>query len=356
MYDVVVIGAGPAGSTLARMLNKGFKVLILDKRNLNDNSDYMREKCCGGLIAPDAQKMLAHLGIGIPEEVLTGPQMFSVKSIDFDNRLVRHYQRHYINVDREKFDRWLVSLIPHSVDIKFNCIFKSFKKQDGYIEVKYRDDDREHIVKTKILVGADGAISRVRKQAFTHGAIPDTYVSIQRWYKTNNEMPYYTSIFDRDITDFYSWIIQKGKYLLIGSAIPDDNEANKKFDLMIDRLRDYGFDIGEECKRTGTMIMRTRRLKQIKTTNANIALIGEAAGFISPSSAEGISYALKSGAMLAHSINKCNVDFARDYNIRIKSIKSNIIIKNIKASIMYNRFLRKIIMISKVLSMNVEDV
>ena len=67
-----------------------------------------------------------------------------------------------------------------------------------------------------MLVGADGAISKVRKQEFKGDKAPDTYVSIQKWYKTEGEMPFYTSIFDKEVTDFYSWIIQKNQYLLIG--------------------------------------------------------------------------------------------------------------------------------------------
>ncbi|GMQ64549.1 FAD-binding protein [Vallitalea maricola] len=356
MYDIVIVGAGPAGATLARILDKRYKVLLIDKRNLNEDIEYKREKCCGGLIAPDAQKMLAHLGLGIPKDVLTGPQMFSVKSVDFDNGMEKHYQRHYINVNREKFDRWLVSLIPSTVEVKFNCLFISHKKQNDYIEVKYRENNKDFVVKAKILAGADGAISKVRKQAFIDCTIPDTYISIQKCYKTHNEMPYYTSIFDRDITDFYSWIIQKENCILIGSAILDNDKANEKFDLLIEKLKNYGFDIGEENKKNGTLIMRTKKIKQINLIRDNVVLIGEAAGFISPSSAEGISYALKSGTMLAHSINNYNLKFAKYYTKESKKIKLNIIIKNFKAFIMYNKFLRKVIMKSRILSMDIKDI
>ncbi len=62
MYDIVIVGSGPAGSTLARLIHNKYKVLIIDKRDLkNENSNNSLNKCCGGLLSPDAQKMIARL-------------------------------------------------------------------------------------------------------------------------------------------------------------------------------------------------------------------------------------------------------------------------------------------------------
>lgn len=355
MYDIVIIGAGPSGSTLARMLNKKYNVLLVDKRNLDEENNFKREKCCGGLLAPDAQKVLAHLGLGVPKEVLTGPQMFSVKSIDFNNRIERYYPRDYINVDREKFDRWLVSLIPNKVETAFNCIYQSYKLESSYIEVKLRKKDENFSVKTKILVGADGAISRLRQQTFDEQVTPSKYVAVQEWYKTDENMPYYTSIFDKDTTDFYSWIIQKEDSLLVGSAIPIKSNVNKRFKHLIRTLKKQGLINGEAYKKAGTLIMRTERAYQINGCKGQIALIGEAAGLISPSSAEGISYALRSGAILAKSINKLGTDFEKYYLKKLRGLKVNIFLKNLKVSIMYNKVLRKLIMKSRVLSMDIKE-
>lgn len=87
--------------------------------------------------------------------------------------------------------------------------------------------------------------------------------------------------------------------------------------------------------------MRTRNSKQINTVNNNIALIGEAAGFISPSSAEGISYALMSGAMLANSINKADNNFEALYNKKVTKLKRNLFVKNLKVLLMYNKLTRR---------------
>jgi flavin-dependent dehydrogenase len=74
MYDVAIIGAGPAGATLARLIGDQYKVLLIEKRRLPDQSEgFSAIKCCGGLLAPDAQMMLSKLGLGLPKSVLEDP-------------------------------------------------------------------------------------------------------------------------------------------------------------------------------------------------------------------------------------------------------------------------------------------
>ena len=105
MYDVAIVGGGPAGATLARLIGDRYKVLLIEKRQLPDWSEnFSSIKCCGGLLAPDAQMMLSKLGLGLPRSVLEEPQLFVVKSIDIPQRLERYYQRHYINMNRKKFE------------------------------------------------------------------------------------------------------------------------------------------------------------------------------------------------------------------------------------------------------------
>ena len=111
MYDIAIIGLGPAGATVSRLLSKKYKILALDRKNDNIS------KCCGGLLSPDAQKILASFDLCLPKDVLASPQIFSVRTIDFDNNLERNYQRFYLNMDRAKFDKWLSSLIPECLKV-----------------------------------------------------------------------------------------------------------------------------------------------------------------------------------------------------------------------------------------------
>lgn len=71
----------------------------------------------GRIPAADAQKVLAHFDLVLPKSVLADPQIFSVKTMDLEKRLVRYYQRYYLNMDRYAFDSWLLSLVPKQVEV-----------------------------------------------------------------------------------------------------------------------------------------------------------------------------------------------------------------------------------------------
>ncbi len=345
MYDVVIVGAGPAGSSFARLIGNKYKVLLVDKRDLdNINPKSLANKCCGGLLAPDAQKMISKLGLGIPKDILVDPQLFAVRTIDLTNGLERLYQRFYLNMDREKFDRWLVSILPTGVDKKFNSIFKSFVDIPGGYEIRYIYNRQEFSARARVIVGADGAFSRIRESIGKDISIPERYISIQEWFECPYHIPYFTAIFDEEISDFYSWIIPKENYLLLGSALRPRENTWEKYDLLKTKLAKSGIIFDNRIKINGAFINRPMKVSQFYTGRDCIALVGEAAGAISPSSAEGISYALKSSLYLAQSLEEGIDGFMDRYKQKVKDIKLNLLIKNLKSPAMYNPFLRRLVM------------
>ena len=179
MYDIAIIGAGPAGSTLARLLAERYRILLVDKRPLDRNPEEdCPDKCCGGLLAPDAQAMLSKMGLGLSKSVLVGPQLFVVRAIDLRHKLERYYQRYYINMDRGKFDRWLLSMISPSVELRLGQRFKSYRRDKNHFIIKLVKDGRSCKEQARILVGADGASSRVRKLSLPDRISPKTYIAI----------------------------------------------------------------------------------------------------------------------------------------------------------------------------------
>ena len=342
-YDIIIIGAGPAGSTLARTLGREKKVLLVDKRPL-DKEPSKLIKNCGGLIAPDAQKALATFGLSIPKSVLVSPQMFSVETIDFDNRLVRDYQRHYINVDREKYDRWLVSLCEKECEQLFSTRYRGAKLVGDKYEVKLLINSTLKEVSCDILVGADGANSKVKKELIgTLAHEPKRYVSIQEWFPNDKNVNHFVAMFDKEISDFYSWIIPKDDGIIFGSAIEDGRSAKRYHDLQKEKLKAYGYDLSKPFRQEGCFIARPMSSRDVCLGQGSVALIGEASGLISPTSAEGISYAMLSGAELGKAILEEQENFLELYERNARYLKKNIDSKMRKYPAMYNETLRKII-------------
>lgn len=294
LYDVAIIGAGPAGSVFARELAQRkpeLKILLIDGQS------EQQRKVCGGLLAPDAQKLLAKFDLSLPKSVLADPQIFAVETLDLGSRLKRCYQRHYLNMDRYAFDSWLLSLVPEQVDIiQGRCT--SLCEHDGGYKIKLNLDGSETEINAATLVGADGASSIVRRTLFDKKLYQ--YASIQEWFEYDGEeVPYYSCIFDPKTSDSCSWTIRKDNYIVFGGAFEKAN-CRRAFEEQKARLQEFlGYPLGQAVKTEACLVSSPRKMSDFVLGKKGAYLIGEAAGLISASSFEGISSAILSGKLLS---------------------------------------------------------
>jgi flavin-dependent dehydrogenase len=284
-----------------------------------------------------------------------GPQLFTVRTIDLNVTAERFYQRHYINMDREKFDRYLLSLIPPGVEIRDGCTARSFEEESAGVKIRFLSLGREFTEQARFLVGADGACSAVRHRLFKPDPSLQEYVAVQEWIPREKAPPYFSVVFDDEITDFYSWTIPKEEFLLLGSALPPRREALQKFTLLKQKLSSYGIVSSEEkyVKRNGSMLLRPRSANCFRCGKGKILLVGEAAGFISPTSAEGLSFAFKSALALSRSATEPDDGLPGRYRKKTASLRKNLFLKILKVPFMYDRLIRKLIMRSGITSMEI---
>lgn len=341
-YSIVIVGAGPAGCNFARRIHsKNHDVLLLD------GTEQRGEKVCAGLLSPDAQDLLAEYDICIPSDILVSPQLFSVRTIDLAGDDMRHYRRSYMNVDRAKFDRFLLDMVPEEVDV-LSAVCKSIRRDAKGYTIEVKTVDGYHTIQCAYLVGADGANSIVRKSLFPDKKI-ERYVAIQQWFEASCENPYYSCIFDNATSPSCSWIFFKDGSMVFGGAFAPAH-CREAFELQKQKLVEKGIvsdaAFQTPIKTEACMVLRPHFLNGICRGADNAFLLGEAAGFISPSSLEGISYALSSAESLAEAFseNKSGKAVLRAYKKKTNNLCMKVKCKCIKRPFMYRQFLRTCIL------------
>ncbi len=373
IYDHLIVGLGPAGATAARLLHGS--VAAIDRKTAPAGGRLSTPdrlgKPCGGLLAPDAQKALACFGLTLPCELLVSPQIFSVRTIDLDCGKTVYYQRFYLNLDRRSFDEWLVSLIPPTVALYRGCRCRSIERHDGVFAVTISgrglSGAPEQTLYARHIIGADGADSTVRRTFY-----PDfkarSYLAIQQWFRTEKPVfipgmqaltdgtaPFYSCIFDSENTDCYSWSISKDGYLIFGGAYPSEN-ARRRFEAQKQKLAKYGFALNEPVFTEACRVLRPASFWQFQAGGDGVFLIGEAAGFVSPSSLEGISSALESARLLSHTLNSgAERLLAKKYARAVLPLRIKLSAKLLKCPFMYSPALRRLVMASGLGSLRPEQ-
>ncbi|MHA1292513.1 MAG: geranylgeranyl reductase family protein [Promethearchaeota archaeon] len=308
-YDVIIIGGGPAGSTAGFLLSKlGFKVIIIDKER------FPRPKLCGGLLS------LKTLDLNYK---LFNESISSLYRKEIINYLSDHHEIYY------KFERYITrNKSPFPFFFVDRLVYDNFLLQkakdagatvlEGTI-IKKVDIDSckvilkdDKILRSKFLIGADGANSIVRQEYLKKGLIKEEY--LRRYMATGIEAHISRSDLKRDIFDHpililgiinwgYAWIFPNKDRLVVGLGALNQKNKGNFIKVLKDILSTIKINPNAKIKIKGHPVPYGNFI--YNPVYNKVILIGDAGCYVDPMYGEGLYFAQKTAECASLTIQKC---------------------------------------------------
>lgn len=310
-FEVGIVGAGPAGSMCAKVLGeKGVNVALFDP-------SHPREKPCGGLID---QRVVEEFGI--PKELIENEVKW-ILAERFGFKVKLSLKPPAYLVSRKDFDYFLLQKALENEGLTF------FKERitsvvRGENEWKLKTD-KGKVVKVKILIGADGCPSLVRKHIL--GPFPKNFLATTIGYNFTCPSEYIEKAFAKNtIEAYYSrkyvqkmgfiWIFPKKTSVNVGiGSMEDGRKLRRSLDSFIAsnpagrRLKTLKGEIFSHL----IPIIWNEEFYKLPCCGENWALIGDAAGHVDPIGGVGIYYAMRGGILCALAILDGNIKLFEEY-------------------------------------------
>ena len=292
-WDVVVVGAGPAGSSAARAAVEAGaeRVLLLEKAELP------RYKTCGGGLIGYSRRSLPE-GFDIPVRQRIDAITFTLNGQKERTRRDRAGDL-LVLVNRAEFDLALAkAAVDAGVVLRTGSAVTALEQDEAGRTVLTLADGEQ--VLANAVVGADGSASRIGRYVGVRCAQVDLGLEaeIQVPPKVADEWANRVLVDWGPLPGSYGWVFPKGDVLTVGviNARGEGEATRKYYRDFIERLglAEYPTvsDSGHltRCRESGSPLSRGR-----------VLVAGDAAGLLEPWTREGISFALRSGTLAGKS-------------------------------------------------------
>ena len=303
-FDAIIVGAGPIGSTVAKMIaREGYEVMILE-----EHSQVGLPQHCTGKISVNALKELNLPNIGIRQKV-RGATFYSpdMNFLSVEQKDVQAYI-----LDRAVLDRWLLEkAVDAGATLLTNARVMDVSIDLHRANVWFSHNGETHQLTARIVVGADGAGSSIARHLGLYSKEMSTITfAVQReMTNLNNFKPEFVDIYlgKRYAPGFFAWIVPTG-------------EASAKVGLGVDLsqskyLLNYleGFitshPISSKKLEGGLCISQTAHIiptggTLLQTVSDGVLIVGDAAGQVKSTTGGGLYYGMVCAEIAGQVISK----------------------------------------------------
>ena len=318
-FDVIVVGAGPAGTNAAtKTAESGLKTIVFE-----EHQEVGVPVQCGEAVS---QQLLEYHNVDYKNngfvDIQLSNQKFYFAGLENGNWNMQKYQmlggNSALLVNRTKFDQMFAKEAEEKgaeIRTKSKVNNVSIDKHGVEATIRTPEGNSPYSVKAKVVVAADGSVGRIGR---AHGLkLPTKYVHAVEYIvkgKFSNTLDFY---FDHELTPYgYSWIFPKNESSKIGLVCRQVFEPAKRLDKLMQRMEKILNTKFEKMSLIGGIIPAEEQPPQ-KTVSNRLVITGDAAGFTNPYFYGGISIAILTGRLAGKTIAKVS---QKDPNFSEKSL------------------------------------
>jgi len=311
MYDVIIIGAGPAGSSAAKELaDKGYSVLIVEKFKMPRN-----KSCSGILINKSIQLIQTYFGADIPQSAMCTPTDSKGMIFTNDNGQEYRYEQDGLNIWRGSFDYWLAQkVVEVGAELRDETTAIHCEENADCVVVRLKGKE-EYTEKAKMVIACDGAVSTIKRKLIH---IPRDYVTTYQTFNRGSidlDYNYFYAYLQPQLSEYDAWFNVKDDYLIFGVSVKDTSKIEHYYSKFIEYMKlEHNAKIEVQEKAEKWIMPHIIPGCPITYGKGRILFAGEAAGFLNPMG-EGISAGLESGYAAAKAIQE--VDLYSDFDVEV---------------------------------------
>ncbi len=313
--ELVVVGAGPAGSSCAaRAAERGLDVVLIDQ------DEFPREKPCGDGIARAGVALLMRLGLG---EVVERGVAIEGSRLVFDRRRVveeRYRPRHDRPhggwgscVARRVLDKALLDVATERGVRFIRGCAQAQTSGGGTDGVEVRVGAALGRIEGRVIVAADGARSRMRRQCGADAMARPMGYALRQYFETERELDplfevHLPLVLGERVLAGYGWVFPIGTHraniglgIVSGAGLARAPSPRRAFAAFLETLREDCAERIGDLRAVGNLSGAPVPLgfTPERCVAGGMLFAGDAAHMVDPLSGEGIAYALRAGEIVA---------------------------------------------------------